>query len=346
MDTNTATFTGPLEPQQLKAAAHILKYALPELLVAKFGSQHGVPSNTGDQIKFTYFEFFPVTGVPSVEGITPASVPLVRKNVTLTLQQYITWTPITDWTIELHPDNIMEPILQNLATWMSQTVELVTLNALLAGTNVLYAGGVASRLLVNSTVSRAMVGRVEEIFRTNAAKKIKKMMSGSLNVGTVPVAESFVGIITSSMADDVTHCTNFKPVDKYASPTALLPNEIGNVDGVRFCTSNFLKYWSAAATSVDSGQTTYRSAGADAVAGYPDVHPIIFLAENAFGCANLNRTKSGQVVLKKPGTGDSGDPAGQRGSAAIKFWFGAVILTDLYLIRGEVACTSPSKQPW
>ena len=212
MDINTATFTGPLEPQQLKAASHILFYALPELVAAKFGSQHGVPNNTGDQLKFSYFEFFPVTGVPSVEGITPSSTPLVRKNVTLNLQQYITWTPITDWTVELHPDNIMEPILKNLATWMAQTVELVTLNALLAGTNVLYAGGVTSRTTVNAPVSRAMVGRANEIFTLNAAKKVREIMSGSMNVGTTPIAASYIAMIDPAVEDDVRHCTNFKPV--------------------------------------------------------------------------------------------------------------------------------------
>ena len=349
MDISTSTFTGPLEPQQLKAASHILFYALPELVASKFGSQQGVPNNTGDQIKFTYFEFFPVSGIPTVEGITPASLPLVRRNVTLTLLQYLTWTPITDWTVDLHPDNIMTPILKNLATWMAQTVELVTLNALLAGTNVLYANG-SSRTTVLAPISRAMVGRVNEIFTVNAAKKIKEIMSASLKVSTTSIAASYVAFITPACEDDVRHCTNFKPVSMYSNPQGALPNEIGNVEGVRFVTCNFLKYYSAASTNATS--TTYRSAGADTSAaaggsaGYPDVHPVLFISQDAYACANLNKTKSGQVILKKPGVGDSGDPGGQRGTAAIKFWFGAQILTDLYLIRGEVACTNPLSQPW
>jgi N4-gp56 family major capsid protein len=348
MDPNTSTFTGPIEPQQIKAASHIKVYALPKLIAAKFGSQQGVPNNTGDQVKFTYWEYFQVTGVAAVEGVTPSSLPLVRKNVTLTLQQYITWTGITDWTQDLHPDNVMKPILKNLATWMAQTIELVTLNALLAGTNVLYAGNVSSRLLVNATVSRNMCARVNEIFELNDAEKITEMVGPSTKIATQPIQECYVALFHPSLQDDVQHCVNYIPVRQYGQANSGLPNEVGNVEGVRFCYTRFLKPYSAAATSV-VGQVTFRSAGTDTAingTGYADVYPIIFLAKEAFGCANLNQTKSGQVLLKKPGVADTGDPAGQRGTAAIKFYFGATILADLYLIRGEVACTNPSSQAY
>lgn len=348
LDPNTATFTGPLEAQQLKAASHILVYALPELMAAKLGSQMGVPNNNGDQLKFTYFDLFPVTGVSIIEGIPPASQPLVRRNVVLTLQQYGMWTPITDWTVDLHPDDIMEPILRNLATWMAQTIEKVTLNSLLSGLNVLYAGGVASRAALASTITRQMVGRVNEIFNTFSAQKIKEIMSASSGFATTPIAASFVGIITPAMEDDLRHCANWKPVSSYSNPRAMLPNEVGNVDNVRFCTNVFLTPWLAAATSAAS-QTTFRSSNADTAtgsAGSADVHPILFLAKDAFACANLNKTKSGEVKLRKPGMAVPGDELGQTGSAGIKFWYASTILTDYYLIRGEACVTNPSKVSW
>ena len=346
MDSNTATFTGPIEAQQLKAASHIKFYTMPQLIAAKYGDQHGIPNNTGDEIKFTYWEFFPVTGAPTIEGVTPSSVPMVRRNVTLRLQQYVTWTSITDWVVDLHPDNVMKPILKNLSTWQAQTIELLTCNALLSGLNVLYGNG-TTRIALSSTISRAMVSRVQEIFELNDAKKITEMVGPSRDIDTKGIPECYIALFHPSMRDDIEHCYNYIPVRQYGSAQAALPNEIGNVEGVRFCYTRFLKPWSAAATS--SSGTTYRSAGADtnvAGAGYPDVYPIVFLAEGAFGCANLNQTKSGQVLMKRPNVADSGDPAGQRGTVALKFWFGATILSDLYCVRAEVCCTNPSKQLW
>ena len=347
MDKNTATFTGPLEAQQLMAASKILYYMLPELMVTRWGSQQGVPNNTGDTLKFTYFDLYPVTGVSMIEGVNPGSVPLVRKNVSLVLAQYGTWTGITDWTIELHPDNIMEPILKNLATWQAQTCELVTLNALLGGTNVIYAGGVTSRATLATTINRQMCARVNEIFNTLSAKKITKIMSAAVGVGTTPISASFLAITTPAMEDDVAHCQNFKPVSMYSNPHgALNENEFGSVEKIRFFTSTFLGPWAAAATSTGA-QTTYRSNGLDTKAGssgVADAHPIIFLAQEAFACATLNSTKGGKVLLRKPGTAQPGDELGQTGSAGIKFWFGATILNDFYLIRGEALCTNPSSQ--
>ena len=347
MDTNTATFKGPLEAQQLMAASKILFYLLPELMVTRYGSQQGVPNNTGDQIKFTYFDLLPVTGVSMIEGVNPGSMPLVRRNVTLTLQQYGTWTEITDWTVELHPDNIMEPILKNLSTWQAQTIEAVTLNTLLGGLNVLYAGGVTSRLTLASTINRAMCARVNEIFNTNSAHKITEIASATVGVGTQPIAASYLAIVTPAMEDDVAHCVNYKPVSMYSNPKGALPNEFGNVEKVRFCTSTFLKPWAAAATTTGS-QAVFRSNGADTKtgsAGIADVHPIIFIAREAFACATLNSTKGGKVKLRKPGQAAPNDELGQTGSAGVVFWFGSAILNDLYLIRGEVLCTNPSCQP-
>jgi len=347
MDTNTSTFTGPIAAQQLAAASKILVYMLPELMVTRYGSQQGVPNNTGDTIKFTYFDLFPVTGVSMIEGVNPGSLPLTRKNVSLVLQQYGTWTPITDWTVELHPDNIMEPILKNLAEWRAQTMELVTLNTLLGGLNVLYAGGATSRLTIATTINRPMCARVNEIFNTNSAKKITEIMPATVGVGTNPIAASFLAIVTPAMEDDVTHCVNYKPVQMYSNPKSALPNEFGSVEKIRFCTSNFLKPWNAAATTTGS-QAVYRSGGKDTKtgsAGIPDVHPIIFISKEAYAVATLNSTKQGRVVLRKPGNAAPSDELGQTGSAGIKFWFGATILNDMYLIRGEALCTNPSCQP-
>jgi len=46
----------------------------------------------------------------------------------------------------------------------------------------------------------------------------------------------------------VQHCVNYIPVRQYAQPGSALPNEIGNIEGVRFCFTRFLKPYAAAGT--------------------------------------------------------------------------------------------------
>jgi N4-gp56 family major capsid protein len=356
MDPNTSMFTGPLAAVQLASAARVLTYSLPKLVATKFGNQQGVTSNTGDQIKFTWFEYFPVTGVPSVEGVTPASVPIVRRNVTLQLQQFVCWTPITDWVTDLHPDNILTVAERNLATWMAQTSELVTCNTIQGGTVVLYANG-TSRTTVLQTITRPMCARAKEILNLNDAQELTEMVSPNTKVSTVGIPESFIALIHPSLEDDVRHCVGFKKTVEYGNPSAAMESEIGSVESIRFLKTRFLKPFAAASTNATT--VLFRSNGADTntavggSAGYADVHSVIFLAKNAYGCAKLNNidgVKSGKtmsVILRRPNTNPTDtDPAAQRGSAAIKFYFGCVILSDLYMVRGEVCATNPSNIAW
>jgi len=347
MDTNTATFSGPIAAQERKAASHIKFYTMPKLIASKFGDQHGIPNNEGDELKFTYWEFFPVTGAPTIEGVTPTSVPMVRRNVTLRLLQYSTWTIITDWVNDLHPDNVMKPILKNLSDWQAQTIELLTCTTLLSGLNVVYGNG-STRIGLTTTISRSLVARVEEIFELNDARKLTEMVGPSRDIDTTAIPESYIALTHPSMKDDIEHCYNFVPVRKYGNAQKALTNEIGSVEGTRFCTTRFMKPWASAATTA-SAQTTFRAAGVDTnVSGgaSADVYPIVFLAEGAFACANLNQTKGGKVKMKPVDQADSGDPLGQRGTVGLKFYFGATVLSDLYMVRAEVLCTNPTKQPW
>ncbi len=353
MDPNTSMFTGALAAVQLASAARVLTYTIPKLIASKWGNQQGVTSNTGDQIKFTFFEYFAVTGVPSVEGVTPVSVPIVRKNVTLQLQQYVCWTPITDWVVDLHPDNILTVAERNLSVWMAQTAELVTCNTLIGGTNVIYPNG-TSRTTVLTTITRPLVARAMEALDLNDAEPITEMVSASVKVSTSGIPECYVALIHPSLEDDVRHCVGFKSIVAYGNSMAAQEGEVGCVESVRFFKTRFLKPWNAASTNATS--VVFRSANGDTAingAGYPDVHPVVFLANNAYGCARLNNSdgvKSGKtmsVILRRPGTNATDtDPAAQRGSAALKFYFGCVILSDMYMVRAEVCATNPSNVSW
>lgn len=330
------------------AVVRMLKRALPLLVFEKFGQPYPLPTNSTQTAKFRrYFlsgatgaagydaggDFYtPLATTPLVEGVTPEGRTLANQDYTVTLQQYGDYITITDVINDTHPDNILAEATDILGENAAETVETLRYNVLKAGTNVFYAGQVAGRANVISTITLTDQRRVTTALNRQNAKKITSVVASSADFNTKSVEAAYVAVIHPDLENDVREMQGFKPVADYGPHTTPWEGEIGSVEQVRYIATTVAKPFPDAGAAV--GSSGLRSTSGTNV----DVYPILYFARDAFGIVPLKGKSSmtPMVVNPKPA---AGDPLGQRGTVGWKLWTATVILQEAFMIRTEVGAT-------
>lgn len=329
------------------AVVRMLKRALPLLVFEKFGQTFPLPTNSTQVAKFRrYFlsgatgsagagsgDFYtPLATTPLIEGVTPEGRTLANQDYTVQLQQYGDYITITDVVNDTHPDNILAEATDILGENAAETVETLRFNVLKAGTNVFYAGGVAGRANVASTITRDDQRRVTTALNRQNAKKITSVVASTANFNTKSVEAGYVAVIHPDLESDVREMQGFKPVADYGPHTSPWEGEIGSVEQVRYIATTVARPFLGAGAVV--GATGLRSVGGTNI----DVYPVIYFARDAFGIVPLKGKSSmtPMVVNPKPA---AGDPLGQRGTVGWKLWTATVILQEAFMVRLEVGAT-------
>jgi N4-gp56 family major capsid protein len=330
------------------AVKQLLARGIPYLTLEKFGQAYPLPTNSTRVAKFRrYFLqgstgsagngsgafYVPLALTPLVEGVTPAGNKLANQDYTVTLSQYGDYITISDVVEDTHEDRVLQAATDVLGEQAAQTIETTRYNVLKAGVNVFRAGAagatVASRNLVNGTITLGLQRSVTTSLTRQNAKPITKIVKSTPDYRTEPVEAAFIGLAHPDLETDIRNMTGFIPTKQYGTVTPW-ENEIGAVERVRYLTSTiFAPFADAGAAGV-----TYRST----TGSNYDVYPILYLARDAFGMVPLKGKDSltPMVVNPKPAPGD---PLGQRGTVGWKAYQATVILQDAWMCRLECAAT-------
>lgn len=329
------------------AVVRMLKRALPLLVFEKFGQTYVLPTNSTQTAKFRrYFlsgatgsagngtgDFYtPLATTPLVEGVTPEGRTLSNQDYTVTLQQYGDYITITDVIMDTHTDNILAEATDILGENAAETVETLRFNVLKAGTNVFYAGQVAGRAQVASTITLEDQRRVTTALNRQNAKRITSVVGSSADFNTKSVEAGYVAVTHPDLESDIRDMVGFKPVADYGPHTTPWEGEIGSVEQVRYIATTVAKPFADAGAAV--GATGLRSTSGTNV----DVYPVLYFARDAFGIVPLKgkSAMTPMVVNPKPA---AGDPLAQRGTVGWKLWTATVILQEAFMVRLEVGAT-------
>ncbi len=329
------------------AVVRMLKRALPLLVFEKFGQTYPMPTNSTQVAKFRrYFlsgatgsagsgtgDFFtPLSTTPLVEGVTPEGRSLSNQDYTVTLQQYGDYITITDVVNDTHPDNVLAEATDILGEQAAETVETLRYNVLKAGTNVFYAGQVAGRANVITTITLDDQRRVTTALSRQNAKKLTTVVASTPDFNTKSVESAYVAVVHPDLETDIRDMAGFKPVADYGTHTTPWEGEIGSVEQVRYIATTVAKPFADAGAAVST--SGLRSTGGTNV----DVYPVLFFARDAFGIVPLKGKSSmtPMVVNPKPAPGD---PLAQRGTVGWKLWTATVILQEAFMVRLEVGAT-------
>ena len=336
------------------SVVRMLKRAMPYLQLEKFGQTYPLPTNSTNTAKFRRYYLLgasgaagpnngagvngagspfniPVATQPLIEGVTPSGSTLANTDYTVTLQQYGDYITITDVIEDIHTDNVLQQATDILGESAALTVETLRFNVLKAGTNVFYAGSVASRNLVVTAITLTDQRKVTTALNRQNAKKITSVVGSTADFGTKSVEASFMAVCHPDLESDLRGMTGFKVVADYGPHTTPFEGEIGSCEQVRYLLSTVIAPWPDAGGAKGAMRST---SGTSA-----DVYPILIFARDAFGIVPLKGKSSmtPMVVNPKPAPGD---PLGQRGTVGWKLWTSTVILQDAFMARLEVGATA------
>jgi len=307
----------------------MLTRGIPILMLEKFGEVYVMPNKATKVAKFRRYNALALATTPLVEGVTPAGKKLTVTDVTATLEQYGDYVPFSDVIGDTHEDPYLQQATEVLGEQAAQTVETIRYNIIKGGTSVNYANG-SARTDVNTPISLTLQRVCTRALKRQNADYHTMVVGSTPNFSTEPIEAAFVGLCHTDVENDIRNMPGFIPTKSYGT-TKPFANEIGSVEDVRYIRSTlFVPFADAGAAKGAMISTTGTSA---------DVYPVLYLARRAYGIVPLKGKDSLSIMVVNPKPA-AGDPLGQRGTAGWKTMQTAVILNDLFMVRGEVAATA------
>lgn len=326
----TTTSTGISGATVAHVTGKMLEYAQPVMVLRKSAKMITMPKNKSTTIKWSRANQFTAAVTPLTEGVTPSASTFTQDTVTATLNQYGDFSTITD-VIE---DTITDPILESMSEQhgenIGRTNEALDFAVFKAGTNVTYNNGTA-RNEVNTAITLNKVRACVRALQEQKAKRITKVLNGSVNVGTKPIEASWVAYGHTDLEADIRNLAGFTPVSEYGNRKIMCDEELGSVENVRFVLSPDLTPFADAGGAAGSMKSTTGTSA--------DIYPLLIHGRDAWGCVGLGGYGSVEPKIKPIGSAGSADPLDQQGSVGWKSWHAAVILNEAWAMRLEVGAT-------
>ncbi len=302
----------------------LLDYAAPNLVHDQFGQKRPIPKNGGKTIEFRSFSPLAKATTPITEGVTPNGNQLDVKTVTATVSQYGDFIVQSD-VLELTAlDNTVLEATKLLGRQAGATLDTVTRNVLISGTNVMYAPKInASTGAETAVTSRAGLDNTCVL-----TVDLVEQVVAELRAQNAPTIDGdYIGIIHPYTAYDLMRDPDWRDPHKYADTTNLYEGEIGKIGGVRFVQSTEAKIWRDSTCPAQSGATP----------AYYAVFASLFFGDGAYGTTEVEGGGL-QTIVKQKGSAGTADPLDQRSSVGWKALKTAEILLPSYLIRVEHMC--------
>jgi len=235
-NTNTTTQTGngqDLSPEmKTYYSDYLIDNAIPKLVHDQFGQKHPIPKNGGKTIEFRKYSPFAKALTALTEGVTPDGNKLNVSTISATIAQYGDYVTLSDMLMLTAIDNNMVQATKLLGNQAGETLDTITREVINAGTNVLYADGVASRAALTTSNTLG----VDDIFK--AARGLKTNKAQNIN-GT------FVAIVHPDVAYDIMREDDWINAVQYAGSGQLFEGELGKLGGVRFVETTEAKIFAA-----------------------------------------------------------------------------------------------------
>lgn len=324
----TTTYSGLSQRTEFGAIKNHLDHARPIECLARFGKTYPVPKNKSKDFKFRRPVPLALATTALTEGVPPTGKALTYEDVQASLSQYGDFVNITDVVQDLAEDPVLKDATELTGEQAAETVETLLWGILQAGTNVHYANG-AARADVNSVISLNKQRAITRQMKANRAKKVTKMAKSSVNMDSVSIDAAFIAFAHTDLESDIRALTGFKPVEDYA--TKALPYEIGKVEDVRYILSPVLESFADAGGAAGSMVSTTGTSA--------DVYSVIYISKDCYGHIALKGKDAVEIKVKNPGTVDSGDPLGQKGTIGWKCYWKGLITNEMWMARLECAVT-------
>jgi len=300
-------------------------------IYARYGQKRMVKEN--DTVRFSKYPILGTQPVSLAEGVNPDPQKLEKSTITATVSLYGGYLELTE-ECEIYRIDPVVAVAQERASWQGvETIDEITRDIIHGGTSAYFANAVANRTLV---ASRILAADLRVIARAMQAKKVpyfKPSMSGSTQVGTQPINQSWFMFISPSVLYDLEAITGFRNVATYPQGSAE-ENECGSFGYFRciLATEAPVALGGATAVAATSGCAATDVSGTSR----NDVHQCLIVGEDAYGVIDCD----GGMKTIRHDKSTHGGPLDLFGTVGWKIRFTAKILDEDRMYRYECATTA------
>lgn len=240
LTTNNTAGTNDMSPEMKTFySKQLLKIAKQKLVYNQFGQKVGIPTNGGKTIEFRRFsKLAPIQpGANLSEGVVPNGLNLNTSYITATPLQYGAFVEYSDVLKMTTIDDVILQANRLLGTQAGESLDLITREALLACTNVIYGR--------NQRTSRALIVGGDSTWANNDYFDCELIRLGAAalrrqNVDPID-GENYVCVIHPDLAYTLKKDTEWQEAQKYTHAEKIYSGEIGIYDGVRIVQSTMGK---------------------------------------------------------------------------------------------------------
>ncbi len=305
----------------------LLRNTRADLVYAQFGMHQRLPARHKGELEWRKFNTF-ANAEQLTEGVIPTGQKFGLTKVTGTLNQFGTYTTISD-KLELRAyDDIILAATEEMGASAAQTEELLIRDSLLTGTNVLYCDNIntADDTIVSTpTACSGMYAAKNDSthgFSMLTPSMINKAVSILKKNKAPQINGKYFAVVHPSVAFDLRECRGWIEAHKYAAPEQLFNGEIGELHGVRFIES---------VNAPVLGSSLYQNADGNVT------YATFFFGKDAFGIVDPEGGALEMIIHDKD---EIGGPLNQFSTIGYKFETnGATILYPERLLR-VMSCTS------
>lgn len=206
----------------------LLDAAEPNLVHDQFGTKYPIPKNGGKTIEFRKYSALGKALTPLTEGVTPAGNKLNVDTILATVDQYGDWIQISDVLDLTAIDRNVEQATRLLGAQAGRTLDTITREVLMGGTNVQFAPSAAAP---TTTIKRRVDLKGDCLLTIDAVLKAVAELR-AMNAPTIN--GDYVGIIHPYVAADLMRSEKWQDWHKYTTTEDMYNGEIGKIGGVRF----------------------------------------------------------------------------------------------------------------
>ena len=299
----------------------LLDYAQAELVHDQFGQKRPIPKNGGKTIEFRAFTPLAKALTALTEGVTPNGNQLDVTTITATVSQYGDFIVQSD-VLELTAiDNTILEATKLLGRQAGLTLDTITRNVLVAGTNVMYA----PKINASTGAETAVSSRAGLDTTARLTVDLVEQVVAELRAQNAPTINGdYVAIIHPYVAYDLMRDPEWRDPHKYVDTENMYAGEIGKIGGVRFVQTTEAKVWRDSTCPAQNGASP----------AYYGVFASLFFGDGAYGVTEVSGGGL-ETIVKQKGSAGTADPLDQRSSVGWKALKTAEILLPSYLIRVE-----------
>lgn len=298
----------------------LLENARIDMIYAQFGKRQALPLNHQGKVEWRKFNTF-ARADKLAEGVIPTGQKFGLTAVTGTIDQYGTYTTVSD-KLELRAyDDIILAATEEMGASAAETQEVLIRDALLTGTNVLYCDNInltTGEATGTAPTSCATMGASAD---NGWAMLTPTMVNKAVTImkkNRVPKIDGYYyAVIHPSVASDLRQSEEWIDAHKYANPEQIYNGEIGELHGVRFIENVF------SPVLTTSGTYQNKEGGA--------TYATFFFGKDSFGIIDPEGGALQMIVHSK---NEIGGPLDQFSTIGYKFETnGATILYPERMLR-------------